>query len=478
MVALPACLLLALLVFAHGLGASSLFVDEAASWHAAAGSLRDVFTRVRADEVAPYTYYVFLHEWIYRFHDASEVWMRLPSMLAGVALVGAVAWLAYLISGRVAACVAALLAALDPAVLNYAQEVRAYVFAMLAVTVAVAAVLKAQRSARARSPRSVRWFAVGLVAAVAAYSLHYTAGLVLLPLTVYVVCSAAFSRRLRTVWTVVVALTALAWLPLLVTQLRAGHSGWLGTTEHHWAADLGQTFGAALAGRAPETPTRALIGAAIVCAGVAIALWRSPGAPTRLVTAAAILPPLALVVVTLCGKPVLLNRYAAVGVPFMIVAVAVAAASAVPAVSLSSALRWGVSAVLVVAWLGLAALGLHASYETIGHYAGMRAAVREVRARIRPGDVLMGVGDDAILFSMDYYASRLLPPGTPVILATDPRAQAALRARRTIWTVTPPVSERQLDTTLASRHYAAVANWTFPAMQTLQLIEVRPTVTP
>ena len=112
MVALPACLLLALLVFAHGLGASSLFVDEAASWHAAAGSLRDVFTRVRADEVAPYTYYVFLHEWIYRFHDASEVWMRLPSMLAGVALVAAVAWLAYLISGRVAACVAALLAAL------------------------------------------------------------------------------------------------------------------------------------------------------------------------------------------------------------------------------------------------------------------------------------------------------------------------------------------------------------------------------
>jgi 4-amino-4-deoxy-L-arabinose transferase-like glycosyltransferase len=464
-VALPACLLVALAVFSHGLGASSLFIDESASWHAAAGSLGDVFARVRADEVAPSTFYVLLHEWIFRFHDSSETWMRLPSMLAGVALVGAVAWLAYLVSGRAAACLAALLAALDPAILNYAQQVRAYAFAMLAVTIAVAAVLTAERN---RERRRVGWFALGLAAAVAGYSLHYTAALVLLPLTIYVLRSRALSRRLRAAWLAVVSLTILAWLPLLLSQLGAGHNGWLGSTELHWGADLGQTFGAALAGRAPETPTRLLIGAAIVCAAVAIAVLRSPGMPTKLVAACAITPPVALLVVTVSGQPAMLNRYVAVGVPFMVVCLATAA------VAVSRVARGSVAAVLVVAWLVLAGLGVRASYETIGHYADMRGVVRVVRSKIRPGDVLVGVGNQAILFSMEYYATQLLSRGTPVMLASDPRAGAAVRARRTIWAVSPPVSSRQVNASLASEQYLAAGSWIFPAMQALELVESRP----
>ena len=494
-VALAACLVLAVVVLSHGLGTSSLFVDETASWHAASGSLGDVFTRVRLDEVAPSTYYLLLHAWIGLGSDASEAWMRLPSMLAGVALVGAIAWLAYLVSGRLAACLAALLAALDPAILNYAQEVRAYIFAMLAVTVAVAAFLASERTESSRSwwraPRTW-WFAISLVAAVVGYSLHYTAGLVLFPLTLYVLGSRAFSRRLRIAWAVVVAVTALAWLPLLVEQLRAGHNGWLGTAEHHWGADLGQTFGAALAGRAPETPTRALIGAAIVCAGIGVAVGRSSGAPIRLVAAAAIIPPVALLAVTLFGQPAMLGRYAAAGVPFMIVALAAGAVSlgAGPLRGLGSSpggehpggasraldwRRWGVAgALLVVAWLGLAALGVRASYETIGHYADMRAVVQEIRTRIRPHDVVVGVGNDAILFSIDYYATRLLARGTPVVLVADPRTREAVRARRTLWTVTPPLSNPQLDAALGMQRYRAVAHWTFPAMQPLELVEAVP----
>ena len=479
-VALAACLILALVVLSHGLGASSLFEDEAASWHAAAGTLGDVFTRVRVDEVAPSTYYLFLHEWIGRFHDASETWMRLPSMLAGVGLVGAVAWLAYLVAGRFAACLAALLAALDPAILNYAQEVRAYAFAMLAVSIAVPATLRAvngpgrstgSSGGERAGAHQVRWLTLGLAAAVVGYSLHYTAGLVLLPLTVYVLRSPTLSRRLRIVWAAGVGLTALAWLPLLVEQLRAGHNGWLGTVEQHWGPDLGQTFGAALAGRAPETPTRLLIGAAIVCTGIGVALWRSPGGATKLLVACAITPPVALLIVTVGGQPALLNRYAAVGVPFMIVTVAVAA------VSLSATARTWIAGLLVAAWLVLSALGLHASYETIGHYADMRAAVHEIRTRIRPGGVVVGIGNDAILFSIEYYAVRLLPRGTPVVLASAPGTEAALRARRTIWVVSPPLASGQLDAGLAAQRYRAVGRWSFPAMQALELFEATPRTT-
>jgi hypothetical protein len=51
-----------------------------------------------------------------------------------------------------------------------------------------------------------------------------------------------------------------------------------------------------------------------------------------------------------------------------------------------------------------------------------------------------------------------------------------VRAKRTIWTVTPPLSTRQLAAALAPEHYVAVATRTFPAMQTLELVEAKPFV--
>lgn len=49
------------------LGSPSLYIDEAFSWYASAGSAEELFDRVLVNEVAPWTYYLGLHAWIFAF---------------------------------------------------------------------------------------------------------------------------------------------------------------------------------------------------------------------------------------------------------------------------------------------------------------------------------------------------------------------------------------------------------------------------
>src|ERR1700733_4630943 len=140
-------LALAGFTFLWRLSASSLFTDETSSWLAARTSLGGVFSAVRQSEVAPPSYYLLLHVWIGLTGSDSILTMRLLSVLAGLCLVAAVWWLARLLSGDVAALLAALLTALSPLVVQYSQEIRAYVFVTLFATVAVAAAIAARHAA-------------------------------------------------------------------------------------------------------------------------------------------------------------------------------------------------------------------------------------------------------------------------------------------------------------------------------------------
>ena len=136
---------MAAVAFLWRLGASSLFIDETFSWRAAAGSFGGVFSSVHATEVAPPGYYLLLHFWIRILGSDSESTMRLLSVLAGVAFVAAVWWLGRELAGDAVGLLAALLAALSPLAVQYAQEVRAYIFVMLCTTVAVAAAVRAAK---------------------------------------------------------------------------------------------------------------------------------------------------------------------------------------------------------------------------------------------------------------------------------------------------------------------------------------------
>ena len=142
----------------------------------------------------------------------SEVVLRLPSALAGIALVPVMAWLATRFTGRETAAPAAWLTAGAPFAIWYSQECRNYAFLLLASALATGALLGLHERIRARG--------------VAGYALAAAAGLLsnfsfvfLAPLHLkwWLEPGPTEAGRRRTVVVVVAiaALAALPWLPAI-----------------------------------------------------------------------------------------------------------------------------------------------------------------------------------------------------------------------------------------------------------------------
>lgn len=450
-------LLLAALTFSWRLGSSSLFIDETYSWRAAAASFAGVFSRVRATEVAPPAYYLLLHSWI-RVLGSESVWsMRLLSMIGGLALVGSMWWLGRLIGGGRAGLIAALLAALSPLVIEYAQEVRAYVFAMLCATIAVASAVQAAR--RDRDQR--RWMALSASASVATIWLHYTGLLVILPLAVYVWTSPSLARSVRRAYTLACAASLLIIAPLMAIQLRAGHQGGVAPYAKPTATNFARVLGTPFDGRFPPHAAAYLSGAAIVCAALVCLLWRMQlgGAAheQRLILGACLTPVVAISTVTVAASALheqtyyaMITRYSAVATPFMLVAIAVALVRAPRPLSIALAALVAVSL----------ASGLPATYATANQQPNLRGAFSEVARRYRAGDTVVLAGAVAQPGDADYYlaALRRQHPGTRIARLpwTLPPATAG-----PLWVVCDTGSEAAVAADLARYGWHARSSRTF-----------------
>jgi len=407
-------------------GSSSLFTDEAVSWLEGRSRLQLLVALNRKDELNPLGYPLLLHEWIRLVPGSSEWWLRLPSVLAAISLMVALVWLASLVAGRKAALVAVLVAAVSPLMFEYAQMARAYMLLMLAVTIAAAGVLQAERSQGSRW----RWLTLSAVAAAAAQCLHYSAWCVLLPLGLYVATRSTFSIRARLAWTSAVAVVGLAWIPLLLEQMNAGHTGFLTYSANLTPGHVGDVFGDAFSGRIHQPPLRSLLGAGIVVAA-ALACLAARRRQVHLVVALAIAAPVALLLATLAGHPSLLIRYAAVSVPFMLVSLAVAMVM----------LPTPPAAAVVVGVLILSLWNVRAADQPTSQYQNYRGGLTYVAAHYRPGDVVVALGGQLMVFDLDYYVPRILPhmhvfelpPAPPHVVLSMAPVRAATRAHKTIW---------------------------------------------
>jgi uncharacterized membrane protein len=138
----------ALLLRLFHLGHQSLWIDEVVTWQSA-GGLHPVTLRHFLVNVHGPLHQFVLFVWM-RLAGDSEFALRLPSALAGVALVPAFAGLARRLLGPRAGVPAAWIAALSPFLVWYGQEARNYSFAILFATLAAwAAVRWHQRAGRA-----------------------------------------------------------------------------------------------------------------------------------------------------------------------------------------------------------------------------------------------------------------------------------------------------------------------------------------
>jgi 4-amino-4-deoxy-L-arabinose transferase-like glycosyltransferase len=380
--------------FLWQLGASSYFVDEVESVTVAVHPFSGLLHAIATSEISPPAYFVFLHEWLGHVGSSVEWVARLPSALCGAALVGGVYWLASVLCGRRAIALgAATLTALSPFVLEYAQLAQEYVFVMLAVTVAVAATLHAQR---AESRRGL-WLAGGAAAAILAMWLHYTAGLVVLALCVWVATRDAFPGRWRGAFVGACVAAGAILIPLFAKQYHVSH----GRPNVAASADVTTTtveriFATPLDGRVDALR---VLGVVLTVGALVILLASRRGIVRErlLIAALAAGTPLALLVLSAFGAHLMLTRYAAVAAPFMIVAIAAAVAAARPR---------ALGVVIAAGALLVCGAGLLASHRTQGFNLDARAVARYIRARERPGDVVVASNEPGSALPLLFYGLR------------------------------------------------------------------------
>src|SRR5918993_1174148 len=128
--ALPFIVLIAAALRLYGIGRQSLWFDEAASVRIVRQGWGEMFAAIKDAERIPPLHYVLLWGWVRVFGHA-EWSVRLPSALAGIGSVWALYALTKRLFGNGAAFVAALLLAVAPYQISYAQEARAYTLMVL-----------------------------------------------------------------------------------------------------------------------------------------------------------------------------------------------------------------------------------------------------------------------------------------------------------------------------------------------------------
>lgn len=461
----------AALNFSWQLGASSYFVDEVLSVHAASAPVHELLDTVRAAETTPWTYFLFLHEWLLRTGTQDEWVARLPSVVAGVSVVLATGWLAWLFVGRHAALVAGALAALSPLFLQYAQQARVYAFAMLAGTICAGAAVRATRSVES----STRWLVAAGVAGVASLWLHYTATLVVVPVCAWVATRHVIPRRGRVAFAGACAAAQLLLLPLAVDQFGNQPNGGVVGIASLTAKNAIRVLETPFDGRwANGIDIASVVGVAVVVVSLSCAFARREALRDRgLLFLLALTPLVAIILLGAVGRDLVLTRYTAVAAPFLLVAVAAAVTTTPRALG---------TTLLVVA-LAVAATGLVRSHRRGGFYPDARAAVAYIDARWRAGDVIVTPGQAGFDIPIAYYGGRRLRPPPRFVESHDRSAVAATyQSGARVWFVFaspgPGTSARSLlrlaDGALARVRYGAVSARTFPGSATLGIVLAAP----
>jgi mannosyltransferase len=270
------------------LGVQSYHHDEIVT---ASRILRDGFWHamdaVGFSESAPPLYYVLAWLWT-QVTGTGEAGLRSVSALAGVATVPVTYMLGAQLSGRRAGIVAAALVAVNPMLVWYSQEARAYALFVLLTALSLLYFVRALDQGRRRD-----FIAWGIASALA-LATHYFAAFP-------IAAEALWLLRRRGRETVpglgILAAAGLLLAPLAIHQMSIGHAEWIGNFSlGHRIWETGLTVMLGETGdiiARPEHPLLAVVPCLLVIVALALVLARGDGREHR---AAGI--PLALAAVT------------------------------------------------------------------------------------------------------------------------------------------------------------------------------------
>jgi len=196
------------------LGHQSLWLDELYTRWLAGLHVGQMLDEIPRTERTPYLYY--LAEWVsVRVGSESESGLRVLSAIAGTATIPVVyAAGSRLVSSR-SGLVAALLVAVNPFLVWYSQEARAYALVVLFVSIGLACWAGAKEQSG--------WALVGWgVASALACATHYFAAFVVLPQAVWLLVSGRQSRRASLVACAAPLAVLLLHVPLVRDQSSGG----------------------------------------------------------------------------------------------------------------------------------------------------------------------------------------------------------------------------------------------------------------
>ncbi|HYF27611.1 MAG TPA: glycosyltransferase family 39 protein [Baekduia sp.] len=203
------------------LDAQSLWVDEAATALVLdAGSLGDLLQAIADQESTPPLFYLLTWPLVQAFGDAEWV-LRLPSALCGIATVPVLAAVGARLGGPRAGLATGLLAAVNPLLVWFSQEARAYALLVLLVALSLLAALRALE--RPGAGRLAAWGVVGGLA----LTTHYFALFVVVGEAVWLAWALRERPRVLLAGGVPLGALALAVLPLALDQREADRAAFI-----------------------------------------------------------------------------------------------------------------------------------------------------------------------------------------------------------------------------------------------------------
>jgi mannosyltransferase len=193
----------------------SLFGDELTMYAIVHGhSFGYMFPVIHNTENTPPLFFMVV--WFFAHGSEAAVLVRVPSLLASLATIPLIYWLALLTFDWAAGVVGAAWFAISPFALFYGTEARAYAAVAALVVLSTVALLTALEH------RRFRWWALYVVAAVAAIYTHYIAALILIPQAVWALVTHRESIREQLIAGAVIVVAWLPWLPSF--RVQAHHS--------------------------------------------------------------------------------------------------------------------------------------------------------------------------------------------------------------------------------------------------------------
>lgn len=302
-----------------GVGQQSYWYDESFTVHLVHGSFGALLKGVSRTESTPPLYYVLAWVWA-RVFGEGEAGLRSLSVLLGAALVLVAYLVARRLGGNVAGIAAAALVAVNPLLVWYSQEARAYsLAALLALLTVLALVLAHQR-------RGVMALTAWGVCGVAAFASHYFTVFLIVPEAIWLLLGRSGRRRPAALAVGALALGGLALLPLALLQRSRSAFLAVGTDDLvHRAGAIPKQF--LLGGSAAQIDAPWIVGLAAILAGGAIlgvALTARRNARSRAVVALGALAIALPLVLALAGADYVNPRNVLPALPVLLIGVGLA----------------------------------------------------------------------------------------------------------------------------------------------------------